>query len=110
MADGADLVNRMRRHMLDAIMRPAYEALGQAQADRIRVQAERLVEHGHAVAAEALVRDEVTLHALQAEISRHIPDCATCHYLPDLECLELARLSSREYRLLNLVAGAEGLP
>lgn len=104
-----EVVKVARRHMLDAIMRPADEALPTGQARRIRERAERLVERGYAVAAEALVQDEVTLAALEEEIKRHVAECAACVALPGLACLEYGRLDSRANRLLTLVANAGGL-
>lgn len=103
------LVKAAQRHMVDAIMRPADEALPTGQARRIREHAERLVERGYAVAAEALVQDEVMLAALEEEIKRHVAECATCVALPGLSCIEYGRLDSRANRLLALVANAGGL-
>lgn len=109
LVDRDALVKIGQRHMLDAIMRPADEALPTGQARRIRERAERLVERGYAVAAEALVQDEVTLAALEEEIKRHVAECSACVALPGLACIEYGRLDSRANRLLALVANAGGL-
>lgn len=109
MTDRDTLVKAAQRHMIDAIMTPAYKALSQDEAGRVRVRVNRLVEAGQAVAADALVQDTVRLDALEREIRRHIAECATCVALPGLSCIELGRLDSRANRLLTLVANAGGM-
>lgn len=106
LVDRDALVKTARRHMVDAIMHPADEALSPEETARIRERAERLVERGYAVAAEALVQDAVRLDALEREIRRHVAECARC-VVYTVPCLEYGRLDRVANRLLDLVATAE---